>query len=124
MLEVGPLARQGWNGNPYPPDYRTALAFSSVPLPAFPQRSLRKRLPPRGEMSGLPCSARTALNDLAPAFYTGSHRIRVPAYWRRATWLRTILVGACQRLWLLTLDDAYGSSHVLGVSSSLALRPP
>jgi len=32
------------------------------------------------------------------------------------------LVGACQRLWLLTLDDAYGSSHVLGVSSSLA--PP
>jgi hypothetical protein len=35
---------------------------------------------PRGGMSGLPCSARTATNDLAPAFYTGSRRIRVPAY--------------------------------------------
>jgi hypothetical protein len=35
-----------------------------------------------------------------------------------------LLVGACQRLWLVTFDDAYSSSPGLGVSSRLALRPP
>jgi len=37
----------------YPLHYRTALAFSSILCPPFPQRSLRTRLPPvGGEMSG------------------------------------------------------------------------
>jgi hypothetical protein len=32
--------------HPYPPHYRAALASSNAPLPATPQRPLRKRLPP------------------------------------------------------------------------------
>jgi len=43
---------------------------------------------------------------------------------KAATWLRAVLAGANQRLWLLTLDDVYDSSFLLGMSSSLALRPP
>src|SRR5689334_6197303 len=52
--------------NSYPPHYRTALAFSSVPLPTPRQLSLRSAFLPRGEMLGLPCSARTMRDELAP----------------------------------------------------------
>jgi len=40
MLEVGLFAQWSWDCNSYPSDYRTALAFSSVPLPAIPWTSL------------------------------------------------------------------------------------
>ena len=31
-------------------------------------------------MLGLPCFAQTVMDDLAPAYYTGSRLIRVPAH--------------------------------------------
>jgi len=34
------------------------------------------------------------------------------------------LASACQRLWLVHVNDAYGGSHMLGVSFSLTLWPP
>jgi hypothetical protein len=63
-------------------DPSTGLTFPvDWPIrPPFPQRSLRIRLPLRGGMPGLPCSSRTVMNDLAPACYTCSRTIRVPAY--------------------------------------------
>ena len=71
-------------------------------------------------MLGLPCFAQAAMDDLAPAYYTGSHLIRML---KSSNLTAHLLVGACQRLWLVTFDDAYGSSPGLGMSSSLALRP-
>ena len=41
------------------------------------------------------------------------------AYTVGAPWLRCRLARACQRLWLAVAYDAYGSSLVLGISSSL-----
>jgi hypothetical protein len=44
QLEVGLLSQ--WDDVPYPPDYRTALAFSSILCPPLRQCSLRTHLPP------------------------------------------------------------------------------
>ncbi len=75
-------------------------------------------------MSGLPSFARTVMDDLAPAYYTGSAR--------SVCWHTEDQQPDCVPFWSepdsafgsLTFDDAYGSSHGLGVSSRLALRPP
>ena len=75
-------------------------------------------------MLGLPCSTRTTRDDLAPVS-TPAVLMSVRSHTeRRVARLRAVLAGACQRLWLLTIDDACNSSPELGVSSSLALRPP
>jgi len=47
--------------------------------PSSRQPTLRSAFLRRGEMLGLPCFAQAAMDGLAPAYYTGSHLIRVPA---------------------------------------------
>src|SRR5271170_4106736 len=49
--------------------------------PPFPQRSLRNRLPPEeAQCRVYHVPLEQHLDDLAPACYTGSRPIRVPAY--------------------------------------------
>jgi hypothetical protein len=58
------------------------------------------------------------MNDLAPA-HTPAVFMSVYAIKTVAHRLHPILGRACQHLWLVPNDDAYSSSLVLGVSSSL-----
>jgi hypothetical protein len=74
-------------------------------------------------MPGLPCFAHAASNDLAPA--SGPTAVlSVCPHGVGGQPAACLLAEACQRLWLLSVDDACGSSFMLGVSSSLALQPP
>ena len=63
-----------------PSDYRTAFAFSSVPLPAIPTAHLATCLPHARQNVGFTMFRLNNADDLAPAYYTGSRLIRVPAY--------------------------------------------
>jgi len=77
----------------------------------------------RGGMSGLPCSAQSALDEVAP---TCTPAVIGPCARtiETSTRLHAILARACQRLWLVSFHGACGGSLMLGVSSRLALRPP
>jgi len=73
-------------------------------------------------MLGLPCSVQSAMNELAPVS-TPAVALSVCLHGVGRQPTACLLARACQRLWLLSVDDAYGSSPGLGVSSRLALRP-
>src|SRR5580704_15542364 len=124
MLEVSPLARRSRDRNSYPPDYRVAFAFSSVPLPAIPTTHLAACLPPMRRNVGFTMFRLNHEDDLAPA--------STPAVVLSVRLLTENKSPDCTPFWLepvsvlgsLTIDDACGSSPGLGLSSSLALRPP
>ena len=102
---------------------QSGIGFLQHPLPAIPTTHLAVCLPRRGGMSGLPCFAYAAPNDLAPAS-TPTVVSSVCPHGVGGQPAACLLAEACQRLWLLSVDDACGSSLMLGVSSSLALQPP
>jgi len=56
-----------------------------------------------------------------PDLIRGSLVVRVTCQSYQVNRLLYLLASACQRLWLVHANDAYGGSHMLGVSSSLTL---
>ena len=74
-------------------------------------------------MSGLPCLVASDMDDLAPASTPAVVYVRVPQVTSGGNRLRTFWLEPVSVFGSLQVDDACGSSHVLGMSSSLALRP-
>jgi len=103
---------------------RNGLRFFQHPLPAIPTTLLAESSASMRRNVGFTMFRSNSDDDLAPAYYTGSRSDPCARTLKADNLTAYRLVGAGQRLWLFTFDDACGSSPGLGVSSSLALRPP
>ena len=79
MLEVGPLARWSDVATPIRPITGRRWLSPAFRCPASRERPLRLAFLRRGEMLGLPCFAQAVIDDLAPAYYTGSRAVRALA---------------------------------------------
>jgi len=80
MPEVSPLARRSNVATPIRPVTGRHWLSPAFRCPASHQPSLRSAFLRGGEMLGLPSFAQAAMDDLAPALYTDSRGVRVPAY--------------------------------------------
>ena len=78
-FEVGPLARRSDVATPVRPVTGRLWLSPVFRCPASRQPSLRSAYLRGGGMLGLPSFAQAAMDDLAPAYYTGSRCVRVPA---------------------------------------------
>ena len=80
MLEVGPLARWSDVATPIRPITGRRWLSPAFRCPASRERSLAVGLPPKRRDVGFTMFRSNSGDDLAPAYYTGSRLIRVPAY--------------------------------------------
>ena len=79
MLEVSPLARGSDVATPIRPITERRWLSPAFRYPSSRQLSLRSAFLREGELLGLPCFVQAVIDDLAPAYYTGSCLIRVLA---------------------------------------------
>ena len=108
--------------NPYPSHYRTAFAFSAFLYPLRHQSSLRLTCRYRRRV-GLTVFLKHHNAWFRSCLYTGGHQVRVRRIKGRRSRPRTILVQACQHLWLAVHNDAFSSSLLLTMPLSLASHP-
>ena len=102
---------------------QNGIRFLQPPLPAASTVLLAETPAPRGRDIGLTLFRLNDTNDVVPAC-TPAASVSVCSKCRWKQPAACLLAGACQRLWLCEDDGAYGSSHVLDISFSLALPPP
>src|SRR4051794_17909145 len=115
MSSVGGFTR-------YPVDYRPAFASSLIPSP-LPHRLPLQSAFPRGEATGLLRSSLRSLRGEVVPF--GRWRvIRDGGQCSPRTWPRTVLVRACQHLWLASVYGLYQHFTWVDLSRTAGPRPP
>ena len=124
LLEVCPLSRRGDVTTPIRSITERLWLAPAILCPAPQRTTLRYGLPPGRRSSGFTVFRSRNMDHLAPAFTPAILGVRVPRFKSEAAELRTFWLKPGQHLWLLKLNDACGSSLVLGMSSSLTPRPP
>lgn len=115
--------RAGRCCSPYPLDYRTAFACSAFLYPLSHQSSLRSTCRCR-RLVGLTVFRTHHSEWGRSCLYTGGLHIRVRRTKGRRSRPRTVLVQACQHLWLVMPNGACSSSLLLTMPLSLASHPP
>jgi len=99
--------------NPYPLHYRTAFAFSTILCPHRQQHSLRSACP-EGQRYGFTVFRLSNKSKVRPCLFAGGYLIRVCLLSRDTSKPRTILVQACQHLWLVCVCGVYQQFTYVG----------
>ncbi len=112
LREVGSLSR-GVMSQPLSGPLQAGLRFLPHPLPAAPSARLAAGLPSR-ENDGLTTLHRRNPRGLGPASTPVAHHLRRMSL-KHPVLAAHRLVQACQHLWLVIINDAYGGSPGLAV---------
>ena len=119
--EVSSLSR-GVISQPLSGPLQSGLRFLPRPLPAAPSTHLTARLPSR-EDDGLTTLHRWNPRGLGPTSTPVAHHLH-RANCERPHLATHRLVQACQHLWLVRFNDAYGGSPGLAIPRAPGPRPP
>jgi hypothetical protein len=121
LREVGSLSR-GVISQPLSGPLQAGLRFLPHPLPAAPSARLAAGLPSR-ENDGLTTLHRRNPRGLGPASTPVAHHLRRMSL-KHPVLATHRLVQACQHLWLVIINDAYGGSPGLAVPRAPGPQPP